>query len=118
MKYFKLTSKYDPEDVLYLSSTFDRDTPEAMQERLNLGRYEFQECSEREFKVATDDQNDFVINVGESRFAMEPYESAHSEKEGRERVDELHKSFKCVELVYMPQDNIDINEVVYSWYED
>lgn len=118
MKYYKIINKQDQEDVCYISVSEYGDTPEVMQERLGLQVYEIVECSEREFNVMTNDKNDFIINVGSSRFAMEPFESVHTDEEGRARCDELRKDYKCVELVYMPVDNTDINEVVYSWYYD
>lgn len=62
--------------------------------------------------------NPYVINVGDSRFNMYPLESASTEEVARARVDELLDSYKCVEAVYMPEDNDDINEVIYSWYTD
>lgn len=69
-----------------------------------------------------DDEEDeswpYIINVGESRFDMYPHESAPTEEAARARVDELCKTYKCVEAVYMPEDDDDINEIIYSWYLD
>lgn len=118
MKYYKIVNKQDQEDVCYISADKGGDTLDVIQERLGLWQYNITECSEREFNVMTDGENDFIINVGPSRFEMEPWESAHTDKEGRERCVELSKEFRCVELVYMPVDNVDINEVVYSVYKD
>jgi hypothetical protein len=31
-------------------------------------------------------------------------------------AEKLCEEYKCVEIVYMPQDNIDINEIVWCRY--
>ena len=118
MKYFRAVNIKDPEDVLYLSSSCDSDTQELVEKRTKIKSYgyELQECSENEFNAMTQEENEYIINVGEARDQMEPFESAHTEKEGRERAEELTEFYNCVEVVYMPQENVDINEIVWCCY--
>jgi hypothetical protein len=119
MKYFKAISTTDPEDVLYVSGNCDRDTVERVAERLQIEAYGYklEECSKEEFETMTQDQNDYIINVGQTRDDIGPFESAYTEEEAVERAEQLCKEYKCVEIVYMPQDNIDINETIWSWYD-
>lgn len=72
------------------------------------------------FEINKDEEesNPYVINVGTSRFEMEPYESCPTKEAAIARVDELVNIFNCVEAVYMPEDNDNVNEVIYSWYLD
>lgn len=120
MKYFKAINHDDPEDVLYLSSSCDLDDGRVVAERTRINDYGYDlvECSKEEFDTMTQDENEYIINVGQTRFNMEPLESAHTEKEAFDRAEALRKEHKCVEVVYMPNDNIDINEVIWSWYDD
>lgn len=120
MKYFKAINRADAEDVLYVSGSRDSDTAETVAERLMLTEYGYTlvECTKEEFDTMTQEENDYIINIGESRFNMQPFESAHTEAEAIERAEALCKEHKCAEVVYMPVDNIDINEVIWSWYDE
>lgn len=120
MKYFKAINHDDPEDVLYLSSSCDLDDSRVVAERtcINDYGYELVPCSKEEFDTMTQEVNDYILNVGQDRYNLNPYESAHTEKEAFDRAEELCKEYKCVEVVYMPCDNIDINEVIWSWHDE
>ena len=61
--------------------------------------------------------NDFIINVGQTADNLQPAESGRTEAETIERAKELNKEYKCVEVVYMPVDNDDINDIVWSSYK-
>lgn len=60
--------------------------------------------------------NDFIINVGQTREELRPFESAANVRDAFERAEELTAEYKCIEVVYMPEDDDDINEVVWTWY--
>lgn len=120
MKYFKAINRDDPEDVLYLSSSVELDDGRIVAERTRIESYGYDlvECSKNEFDTMTQELNDYIINVGPDRYHLEPFESAHTEKEAFDRAEALCKEYKSVEVVYMPNDNIDINEVIWSWHEE
>lgn len=71
-----------------------------------------------EEEEAEEHSNPYIINVGESRFNMQPFKSAATEEEAIALVDALHKVYRCVDAVYMPEDDLDTNELIYSWYCD
>lgn len=58
--------------------------------------------------------NPFVIFVGHRADDMQPFDSAPTEKAAISRAAELKEAFPCVEAIYMPEDDLDINEVIYS----
>lgn len=120
MKYFRAVNHDDPEDVLYLSSNIDLNAERFLEEKTRIGSYGYklQECPKEEFDIMTQDINDYIINAGPDRYNLAPIESAHTDGEAIERAEELCKGFKSVEVVYMPCDNIDINEVIWSWHEE
>lgn len=60
--------------------------------------------------------NDYIINTGVSRADCGPSESAHTEAEAVARAKELCKEYPFVEVVYMPVDNDDINDIIWSNY--
>jgi hypothetical protein len=119
MKYFRAVNKDDVTDVLYVSGNRDADTIEQVMERLQLAEYGYKlvECTQEEFDTMTQDQNDYILNVGQDRYNLDPFASAHTEFEAIEKAKELRKTWKCVEVVYMPQDNIDINDIIWSDYD-
>jgi hypothetical protein len=45
---------------------------------------------------------------------MQPFDTAATELAAINRVDELKDAFPCVEAVYMPEEDLDTNEVVYT----
>ena len=118
MKYFRAVNKDDVTDVLYVSGNCDADTLEKVAERLKIAEYGYAlvECSKNEFDTMTQEVNDYILNVGVSRSDCGPFESAHTEAEAIERAEQLCKEHPCVEVVCMPIDNEDINEIVWSRY--
>lgn len=61
--------------------------------------------------------NDYIINVGQDRNNLTPFESAYTKEAGIERAKELCAEYKCVEVVYMPCDDVDTNDIVWSKYQ-
>ena len=65
---------------------------------------------------------DYIINVGYSNDELEPYDTAYSsEVEAIEEAKWLVEleAYGFTEVVYMPEDDDDINEVVWrSWDND
>jgi hypothetical protein len=116
MKYFRAVNRDDVTDVLYLSSNLDLDAKRFLEEKTRIGNYGYElvECSQEEFEAMTQEENDYIINVGNFLDDLTPFASAHSYEEGVEKGEKLLEDWKFVELIYMPQDNEDINEVVWS----
>lgn len=119
MKYFRAVNIDNVTDVLYLSSTSDSDDGQVVAERAHIGNYGYalQECSKEEFEAMTQEINDYIINVGQDRDNVYPHASAHTEAEAIEQATKLRETWKCVEVVYMPCANEDINEIVWADYE-
>ena len=118
MNYFRAVNQEDVTDVLYVSCDRDFDTERATEYfGLSIYGYKLVECSKEEFDTMTQEVNDYIINVGQTRDELNPFESAHTEPEAIERAKELNKEYKCVEVVYMPQDNIDVNKIVWFKYK-
>ena len=116
MKYFRVVNPDDITDEFYVSCDHDDFSPESVKEHLGLQAYWLEECSKEEFETMTDDTNDFIINVGQTKDNLQPFASAYTETEAIEKAKEFLKAWKCVEVVYMPCDNIDINEIVWKKY--
>lgn len=55
--------------------------------------------------------NDYVINVGDDWENLTPFETAPTEKEAIATAEML--TAKCIEVVYSPCDDIDVNEIVW-----
>ena len=119
MKYFRAINQNDVTDVLYVSGNCDTDTLERVAERLKIKDYGYTlvECTKEEFETMTQEENDYILNVGQDRHNLDPYASAHTEYEAIELAKKLRETWNCVEVVYMPQDNIDINEIIWSDYD-
>lgn len=58
--------------------------------------------------------NPYVIFVGHRADDMQPFESAANQEEAVNKAIELRDVFPCVEAVYMPEEDLDINDVVYT----
>ena len=58
----------------------------------------------------------YVIFVGKTKDDLYPYLSISTKKDAEEKAKELTAKYCCVEATYMPEDNDDINEIVYSNY--
>lgn len=120
MKYYRAVDKNDTTRVLYISINDTLETYEDLPEQVILEEsgYLLTECSKTEFDRMTCDVNDYIINVGNSRNDLDPFESAHTGAEAIERARELGKEYSHVEVVYMPNNDVDINEIIWSWYEE
>ena len=117
MKYFRVVNPDDVTDEFYVSCSRDDFSLERAKEHLGLQGYWLTECSEEEFEAMTQDVNDFIINVGQDRSNINPFDSAHTEEEAIQKAEKYCEDWKCVEVVYMPCDNDDINEIVWSYYD-
>ena len=117
MKYFRAVNMDDVTDELYVSCNRNFDAKKAA-EHLGLAEagYLLVECSAEEFEAMTQEENDFIINVGQEKGNLEPFDSAHTEAEGIEKAKKYLEDWKCVEVVYMPVDNEDVNEIVWKKY--
>ncbi len=58
--------------------------------------------------------NPYVIFVGHRADDMQPFESAPDQVAAVNKAIELRDVFPCVEAVYMPEDDLDINEIVFA----
>jgi hypothetical protein len=116
MRYFRAVNMEDPTIELYLSCDHDDFEVEQIKQHLGLETYALTECSQNEYETMTQDVNDFIINVGVSRSDCGPFESAATESKAIKRAKELAEEYPCVEVVYMPQDDFDVNEIVWEQY--
>ena len=118
LKYFRAVNQNDVTDVLYVSGTASGDTSEEVAQRLNLDKYGYVlvECTKEEFETMTQEVNDFIINVGQTKDNLNPFSSAHTEEEAVLLAKKYCEDWKCVEVVYMPCDNVDVNEIIYCRY--
>ena len=58
--------------------------------------------------------NPYVIFVGQTKDNLQPFESAPSERDAVQQAQQLQTMFAYTEAVYMPEDDLDINVVVYT----
>jgi hypothetical protein len=61
--------------------------------------------------------NDYILNVGQTQDELTPFAYAFTQEDAIELAKEAGQHWKCVEVVYMPVDNDDINEIVWSQYK-
>lgn len=73
-------------------------------EQISLFDYDLDESQE---------VNDYIINVGHDEDNLTPFDSAHTYEEGIEKCEKHFEDWEFIELVYMPQENDDINVVVW-----
>lgn len=117
MKYFRVVNPEDVTDEFYVSCDRDDFDLDLVKEHLGLQMYWMVECSKEEFETMTQEENDYILNVGQKRGELTPYASAHTPEEAETLALELRKTWKCVEIVYMPCDDDDTNEIIWAEYE-
>lgn len=61
--------------------------------------------------------NPYVIFAGDSQNTLHPQKSAASKESAISEAKALEAKFACVEATYMPEDDLDVNEIVYSNYK-
>lgn len=66
--------------------------------------------------ITTVTSNPYVVFVGDTKDDLYPYLSSSTKKLAVEAAKELTAKYCCVEATYMPEDNDDINEIIYSNY--
>jgi hypothetical protein len=113
VRYFKAVNKDDVTDEFYVSCDRDNFPVDVVQEHLGLFQYVLTEVGEQEFETMTQEENDYIINVGHEEDNLTPIDSAHTYEEGTEKCDKYLEDWEFVELVYMPQDDDDINTIVW-----
>lgn len=62
--------------------------------------------------------NPYVIFAGDDKDHLEPLKSAPTEESAIEIAKNLQQKWNCVEATYMPEDDLDVNEIVYSYYKE
>lgn len=61
----------------------------------------------------------YIINVGMKKDDLQPYLAAPSKEEGIKYAKQALMFYRYTEVVYMPEDDIDTNEVVWrSWSDE
>ena len=60
--------------------------------------------------------NSYVIFAGNSQGTLQPISSAPTKKSAIADAEALKSKYPCVEAIYMPEDNLDINKIVYRYY--
>lgn len=114
MRYFKAVNKDDVTDEFYVSCNLDNFSPEYIQEKLGLFNCTLIEVGEQEFETMTQEENDYIINVGDSRDDLTPIDSAKTKEEAIKKAKLYLEDWKYSEVVYMPCDNDDINDVIWN----
>lgn len=117
MKYYRAVNKDDVTDEFYVTCDRDDYDIELVKEQLGLGNCYVVECSKEEYEAMTDDTNDYILNVGQTQNELTPYASAATPAEAEKKALEFRKTWKCVEIVYMPVDDDGINEIIWAEYE-
>lgn len=113
MRYFKAVNKDDVTDEFYVSCNLDSFSPEYIQEKLGLLNCTLIEVGEQEFETMTQEENDYIINVGDSEDNLTPIDSAPDYESGVKKGEAYLEDWKYAELVYMPIDDDDTNTVVW-----
>ena len=60
--------------------------------------------------------NPYIIFVGNAPGELEPYKSAPDSESAIDIAIQLADAYSCVEAIYMPEDDLDTNDIVYSNY--
>lgn len=61
-------------------------------------------------------ENPYIINVGMEKDNLQPYLASPTKKAGIKDAEQALKFYAYTEVVYMPEDDLDINKVVWrSW---
>lgn len=120
MKYYRAVDKNDTTRVLYITVNDTLETYEDLPEQVVLEEsgYLLTECSKLEFERMTAEAYDYIINVGQTKEDLGPFEAAHSRGGALASALKLSEEYKYVEVVYMPQEDDDINEIIWSHYEE
>lgn len=62
--------------------------------------------------------NPYVVFVGDSRDDLEPLEAVSSKAAAVSSAKTAQSEYSCVEAIYMPEDDENTHEIVYSHYEE
>lgn len=61
---------------------------------------------------------DYIINVGDHNDDLQPYLAVPSKEEGIKYAKKALMFYRYTEVVYMPEDDVDTNEVVWRSWDD
>ena len=70
MKYFRVVNPEDVTDEFYVSCDRDDFDLDLVKEHLGLQMYWMAECSKEEFETMTQEENDYILNVGQKRGSL------------------------------------------------
>lgn len=73
---------------------------------------------EHEDEEDDDESYPYIINVGMRKDDLQPYIAAPSHEQGLIRAETALQFYNYSEVVYMPEDDLDTNEVVWRSWED
>jgi hypothetical protein len=62
--------------------------------------------------------NPYIVFTGNSRNNMQPFMSAPDRSTAIREAIRLEANNKCVEATFMPEENLDVNVIVYARYKD
>ena len=118
MKHYRAINKEDTTKVLYITVNETITTFEDLPEHVVLEEsgYILSECSQNEIDRMTADVCDYIINVGQDKSDLGPYESASTREKAIAMAENFSKIYPMVEVVYMPEEEDDINEIIWSKY--
>lgn len=60
----------------------------------------------------------YIINVGMEKDNLQPYIASPTKEEGIKDARRALEFYTYTEVVYMPEDDLDTNEVVWKSWED
>jgi hypothetical protein len=60
----------------------------------------------------------YVIFVGNTKDTLEPVVACSKKERAIEEAKELQELYACVEAIFMPEDNIDTNDIIYANYSN
>jgi hypothetical protein len=60
----------------------------------------------------------YIINAGLEKDNLQPYLASPTKETGIKVAEQALKFYTYTEVVYMPEDDVDINEVVWRSWED
>lgn len=65
---------------------------------------------------AEEESWDYIINAGDTLDTCDPFEAHPTKESAIRRATELSKKFKYVEVVYMPEADLDTNDLIFHIY--
>ncbi len=69
-------------------------------------------------KQSTSKSYSYVVFAGNDRGNLQPTKAAPTKQAAIKEAQQLQGTYRCVEAIYMPEHNVDINRIVYHHYEE